>query len=479
MRVPFFSSIQTKILMTYLVFIVIILALLNIYPPIASRNLIFASKQSAMNTQTSLVTTSVEALGNPTSESVTRVMSMLDVSGYSRIIIVNADSELLFRASADDAPFDTARMDAALADALDGYDYFSSLFRDGAFMSVSASPILLQGKVSGAVFLYEYDAAQGAMILSLRSTLRSFSLAISAAAILLSIALSRSLAGRITRVLNGIQSVREGEYSYRIQPKGRDELALLAEEFNSLTDRLQKTDEVRRQFVADASHELKTPLASIRLLSDSIVQNAGMDQDTINEFVRDIGSESERLGRITEKLLSLTKFDSQTEQPRAPVDICAVSESVLRILRPLARQRSITVETDYNDGCIVYANADDVSQIILNLAENAIKYNVDGGHVRISVYHDSEHVMLAVEDTGIGVPKEDLPNIFNRFYRVDKARSRAAGGSGLGLSIVMAAAKEYGGIVEALRRNEGGMCFAVTLPLYTGDAPAAEEEALF
>ncbi len=261
--------------------------------------------------------------------------------------------------------------------------------------------------------------------------------------------------------------VRGGNYAHRLDIGGNDELTELGNEFNNLTERLETTEQQRRRFVSDASHELKTPLASIRLLSDSIVQSGDMDMDTMREFVTDIGSEAERLQRTTEKLLDLSRRDDGIESKRSPVDIGAALKSTLRLLTPLADARNVTIEYTVGQDCMVLASEDDIHQIIFNLAENALKYNHDGGHVYLTVDCDETHVFLTVEDTGIGIPEEDRSQIFSRFYRVDKARSREAGGSGLGLSIVSDAVASLGGEITVSPRTPNGTRFAVSFPRFS------------
>ena len=237
-------------------------------------------------------------------------------------------------------------------------------------------------------------------------------------------------------------------------------------EFNQLTDRLQTTEEVRRRFVSDASHELKTPLASIRLLTDSILQTEEMDMPTVKDFVSDIGEEAGRLTRISEKLLTLTRMDSAAPLERVPVNVRDVLEKVRHMLTPLAEESRITVETELAEDCVVLATEDDLYQIAFNLMENAVKYNVPGGRVMVSLRGMGDLVLLTVEDTGVGIPEADLPKIFDRFYRVDKARSRAAGGTGLGLSIVRDTARQHGGAVTVCRREPEGTRFEVAFPRY-------------
>ena len=225
--------------------------------------------------------------------------------------------------------------------------------------------------------------------------------------------------------------------------------------------------------VSDAAQELKTPLASIRLLSDSIVQNEDMDADTVREFVTDIGNEAERLQRTTEKLLDLSRLDDDIQVMPEPVDMKQVAVDAMVLLRPLADERQVRIRCDLADGCVVMATVDDMFHIIFNLIENAIKYNVTGGSVFLSLRGDEDEIKFTVEDTGIGIPEEDRYNIFTRFYRVDKARSREAGGSGLGLSNVHDAVKAHGGSIMVGENKPQGSRFTVSFP-----RPTAEETGI-
>lgn len=223
----------------------------------------------------------------------------------------------------------------------------------------------------------------------------------------------------------------------------------------------------QRQFVADASHELKTPLASIRLLADSILQNQEMDRETVQDFVSDIGEEAERLTRITEHLLSLTRLDSLPVGETYIVDLSAVGRRAVSMLLPVADAAQVTIETTWKSGCTLRCTEDDLYQICFNLIENAVKYNFPGGKVFVSTRRNGDQVLFEVADTGIGIPEEELPKVFNRFYRVDKARSRAAGGTGLGLSIVRDTVRRHGGWVTAQRREPEGSVFTVGFPCET------------
>ena len=235
---------------------------------------------------------------------------------------------------------------------------------------------------------------------------------------------------------------------------------------NVLADRLQQTETMRQRFVSDASHELKTPLAAITLLADSIVQTDGMPMPTVREFVYDIGREAERLRRVTQRLLELSRLHNSGEVKREPVDLQRVTKEVLKMLRPLAEERGIRLESSLDEDCRVLADSDDLHQVIFNLTENAIKYNVPNGQVRVLLYRQEGEAQLLVDDTGIGIPQDKLPHIFDRFYRVDESRTGGdEGSSGLGLSIVKETVEKHGGRVEAQCREGGGMRFSVRFPV--------------
>ena len=239
----------------------------------------------------------------------------------------------------------------------------------------------------------------------------------------------------------------------------------IADVCNKLTDKLQQTEITERQFVSDASHELKTPLASIKLLSDSILQN-DMDADTMREFVSDIGNESDRLTRMTQKLLTLSKADAQTTCEHEVVDLGETVRRVFRMLVPLADRTEIKLTANLDRGCYVLSMEDDAYQIIFNLVENGIKYNHAGGSVHVTARHTQDEAELLVEDTGMGIPQDAIEHIFERFYRVDKARSRQAGGSGLGLSIVHELVERNFGTIEVSSKEGEGTKFTVRMPYF-------------
>lgn len=468
-RVPFWRSLQTKFSLTYIAVIAAMALLLNTYPVLASQNLVFQSKQTAMWNQASTLVGPLAGLGTETltEPGIQRVVEQMGGVGATRLMVTDPAGRILYDNSETANDVGRYALLGEVVSALGGNRYFRSEYRDGAFRSRAAVPVTYRNMTIGAVYLYEYDKEQGELLIGIQKNLRNISLVISAVALLLSLVFTHALTRRIAAFLEAVRIVRRGEYSHRVALSGSDELSRLADEFDQLTSRLQTTEEVRRRFVADASHELKTPLASIRLLTDSILQSENMDRSTAKEFVSDIGDEAERLTRITEHLLALTRLDNAANVETEPVDMKDVVERVCHMLEPLAAANGVALERALAGECTVRAAADDLYQVAFNLVENAVKYNVRGGKVFITLEREGEPPFVAfrVEDTGVGIPEEDLPKIFDRFYRVDKARSRAAGGTGLGLSIVKDTVHRHGGTVTARRREPEGSCFDVRFPL--------------
>ena len=468
---PLHRSIQIKFAISYLALILSVLMLLNIYPIFTSQDLVFKTKQTSMQNQAAVIASTVASLGELTQEGVTQVMEMLDESSMTRILVTDPDGLILY--DTETASF--SRRYAMLQEvsrALNGKDVFTSSYRDGAFRSSAATPVQYRNTVIGAVYLYEYDSEQGGIIVGLRQNLLRISVVLVALAILLSLLLARTMTRRISRMITGINQWAEGSYSTRLQVSGQDELTELATTFNELTERLEKTDAVRKRFVADASHELKTPLTSIKLLTDSINQNADMDEETIRDFVSDIGTEVNRLTRITEELLALTRMDNGKVVHHSEIDLTEVAEDALRMLTPIAEENKICVYSELEADCHILSSEDEMYQVVFNLVENAIKYNVANGAVWVTLHCKSGQVLLAVADSGIGIPDEDKGKVFDRFYRVDKARSREAGGTGLGLSIVRDTVAYSNGTIEVADRPGGGTVFQVRFPLLEKEVDA-------
>ena len=347
----------------------------------------------------------------------------------------------------------------------EGNDVFSWKYKNSAMISHAATPITYYGTVIGCVYMTEYDTSQGALIHSLQSTVLQITLILEIIVVLFSIAFSSTFSRRLRKIMTSMRIIQEGDYSHKVNMGGNDELTVLGNEFNDLTERLNTSEQKRRRFVSDASHELKTPLASIKLLTDSILQN-DMDMDTVREFVGDIGNEAERLNRMTAKLLSLTKVDGQPDEESEIIYMAPTIRRAERRLSVIADQAGIDVHLDLENDTPILILEDDLYQIVYNLMENGMKYNVFGGSLTIRLSRDEDNAILEISDTGMGIPEDALGHIFERFYRVDKARSRQSGGSGLGLAIVRAIVERCRGEIQVQSEVGKGTTFYVSFPAF-------------
>ncbi|WP_293285998.1 cell wall metabolism sensor histidine kinase WalK [Oscillibacter sp.] len=432
-----------------------------------SEDLVFRSKETTLQSNVSVIVYSLSGLDQLTEENVAAAMAVVEEASLSRVLVTNGMGRILYDTRETGGAIGEYGLYTEIVQALLGNDAFTCTYGRGAFRSRASSPVLYRNQIIGAVYVYEYDTEQAALLAGLQGNLLRLSAVIALVVAVLSLLLSKVLTRKIGLLLTAIRQVRAGAYSHRADIRGTDEIAQIAQEFNSLTDRLQTTESARRRFVSDASHELKTPLAAIRLLTDSILQTEDIDPAITREFVSDIGQEAERLARITEDLLRLTQLDSGAMGKPELVDVLPVLEQVMRMMNLVAQEKGVELTYDAAEGCTVLAAKDEIHQVIYNLVDNAVKYSA-GGAVQVSLRWHSEQVVLEVADNGAGIPEEDLPRIFQRFYRVDKARSRAAGGTGLGLSIVQDTMEKRGGTVEAANRPGGGAVFTARWPYARG-----------
>lgn len=255
-----------------------------------------------------------------------------------------------------------------------------------------------------------------------------------------------------------------GDFSARIEHSGpQDEIGRLAATFNRMTDRLEAILKSQQQFIADSSHELGTPIAVIRGNADLLARP--LPPEEAREAIDAIRSEAGRMERIVNALLDTAELDLAQKESMEPVRLDEVAREAFEHMRPLAAKLELTMPR--LDSAVVMGSPDWLRELVLNLLDNAIKYTPQGGDVSLSLQAWGRWAELAVTDTGIGIPHESQSRVFDRFYRVDKARSRASGGMGLGLAIVKAIVDVHGGQISVVSEPGQGSSFVVRLPLVT------------
>lgn len=465
-----YSNTQFFYAMTYVVITFVVLLILNLYCSKISQMLFYQSKEVSMIEKCQLASDEIATLEVLNSSTVTGIMSQMDSLKVSRMIVTDHSGLALYDSMQQDTGSYVLFPEIIQAMGkntlgLEGNDVFSWKYHNGAMESRAATPIIYYGSIIGCVYMTEFDTAQGALIQSLQSTVLQITLILEIIVILFSLAFSSTFSRRLKKIMASMRIIQEGDYTHKVNMGGNDELTVLGAEFNDLTERLYNSEQKRRRFVSDASHELKTPLASIKLLTDSILQN-DMDLETIREFVGDIGNEAERLNRMTAKLLSLTKVDGQEAVDSEIIYMSPTVRRVTRMLTPLAQQANISIELSLDGDCPILILEDDLYQVVFNLMENGIKYNQPGGILTVKLFQHEDNAILTVQDTGMGIPEESLSHIFERFFRVDKARSRASGGSGLGLAIVRAIVHRNRGEIRVQSSVGEGTTFTVIFPIF-------------
>lgn len=345
--------------------------------------------------------------------------------------------------------------------------------KDGTHSMEVALPITKSNNTIGFVFLKRALTNVDAYLSDIRTTLMLLSVVSSLLLAALSFLLANVITAPLIKLTKAVEEISEGDFNQKVEVVGHDEIARLGESFNNMSGHLTLLEDKRKQFVSDASHELKTPLATIRLSCESAksaLEN-GANIEMAEEFMDDISGEIDRLNRIIEKLLAMTKTDSQVvRNDFTTVDLHNLIVSVVKKLSPLAREKNIHlsfVGTDEDDHLQMLADYDKLYEAVYNITDNSIKYTNEDGFVQIKLSGDISRILIEIEDNGIGIPKDQEGLIFDRFYRVDRARARDTGGTGLGLSIANDAVQAHGGHIELISSEGVGSKFIIVLP-YSG-----------
>lgn len=294
----------------------------------------------------------------------------------------------------------------------------------------------------------------------------AISLVSAALVVVLAIFLSSRLVRPLGRITKSIGEMQAGGDEQMLSVSDYTETEAISSAFNDVIKRMQVIDQSRQEFVSNVSHELKTPLTSMKVLADSLLDQEDVPAELYRDFMKDIADEIERENKIINDLLSLVKMDKSAGEPNIElVNVNELLEVIMKRLRPIAEKKN--VELVLESFRPVTAEIDEVkmSLALSNLVENAIKYNKENGWVHVSLNSDYKYFFVRVEDSGIGIPEDALEHIYERFYRVDKSHSREIGGTGLGLAITRNAVLMHRGAIKAHSKVGEGTVFTVRIPL--------------
>ncbi len=297
-----------------------------------------------------------------------------------------------------------------------------------------------------------------------------------AAAIVIALVLARSIAEPLGQLTRATEAIARGDYDAQIPVRGDDEVGRLAASFNAMTRAVQRSQRSQRDFVANVSHELKTPLTSIQGFSQAIVEGATRDLDSARYAAKLIFEESQRMARLVGDLLTLARLDAgEPALQRERIDLAAALPAWVERFRVTATSANLNLTVTLDSPPPIMGDARRIEQVVANLIDNALKYNKPGGSVQVSASgelhalsasarHSSAQLcaVLRVRDTGLGIPQASLPRLFERFYRVDAAR--VAGGSGLGLAIVQEIVRAHRGEINVTSAEGAGTIFTIWFP---------------
>jgi signal transduction histidine kinase len=359
------------------------------------------------------------------------------------------------------------RADPLVARALQGQHASRTDESDGEATMHLALPAVVEGRLVGVVYLSQPLRDAAAVLHDLRARW----LVSTVVALLLSgvagLLLARAIASPLRRLTVAAAAVAQGQFDQQVPVRSRDELGRLSRAFNDMTTRLRVARQTQVDFVANVSHELRTPLTAVKGTVETLRGGAIDDPQVRDPFLATVESETDRLIRLVNDLLLLSRADSEAlHLRREPVNLAELVGTAVARLSAQAEARGVVLHTEANTNApLAWADPDRVEQVLVNLVDNAIKYSRPGGSVKVSVDAGQDRsALVRVRDEGIGIPAEELPHVGQRFYRADKARSRAEGGSGLGLAIAQALVQAHGGRLWLESQEGAGTSVTFTLP---------------
>ncbi|MDI3518781.1 MAG: hypothetical protein PWQ34_928 [Caldanaerobacter sp.] len=280
----------------------------------------------------------------------------------------------------------------------------------------------------------------------------------------LSLLVASFITNPLKRLTEAANILSQGKLDYKVDVKSKDEIGKLANAFNKMSYSLMKIDEERKRFVSDASHELKTPLASVKALIESLINSRSQDIAFYKEILQDVNGEIDRMTRLVNDLLELARLD-KIKSPRIKrVEVSEVISDVIDSLAPLAESKNVNLTFNGKEKVFAEVDPDRFYRMAYNIVENGIKYTYEGGNVLVGLDEDEDNIYLAISDNGIGISEEVLPKIFDRFARGDTARSKKNGGFGLGLAIAKEIIDMHEGKVTVESKVGEGTTFKIVLP---------------
>lgn len=462
------QSIRWKLVLTYFIIIVLTLGLIGVYVTNSMQQYILNQKKINTLSQANVIAGYISQYQDLSNDSIKYLLAQQQLPSDCRVLMLDIEARVAY--DSNNGVMQGKYMPtASILDAIEGNNNVEKIKdADGELIICAAVPTIKNKSVTGVIY-YQASAADASDFMNqILITMIMLTILVSILIGVVSFVMSGIITDPIRDLTRKLSKAADEEGDYIIEKTTGGEVGKLIDSFNKMTRQIQKQEEKRQEFVSNASHELKTPLSSIKLISDSLLNVPDAPKEMVDEFLTDMNVQVERLTRIVDKLLTLTRMDSASNVSRmefAVTDLTELCANITKALRPLAEQKHI--ELEYNPSLTVYSKIerDRMWEAIYNVLDNSIKYTKEDGKVTMNLSKDENNIIIEITDTGIGIASDELYKIFDRFYRVDKARARETGGTGLGLSIALTAVELHGGNIQVESEEGVGSTFRIIIPI--------------
>jgi len=462
------QSIRWKLVLTYFIIIALTLAVIGVYITNSMHQYILNQKKIETLSKANVIAGYISQYQDLSNKNIQYLLAQQQVPSNCRVLMLDGDARIVYDSN-NGVMLGKYMPSAPILDAIGGNNSVEKMNdADGEMIICAAVPTIKDKAVTGVIY-YQASATDAADFMNqIVMTMLMLIILVSVLIGVVSFVMSGIITDPIRDLTEKLSRAADEEGDYILEKTTGGEVGKLIDSFNKMTGHIQAQEVKRQEFVSNASHELKTPLSSIKLISDSLLNVPDAPKEMVDEFLTDMNVQVERLTRIVDKLLTLTRMDSASNVARmefAVTDITELCSNIAKALRPLAEQKHI--ELEYNPELTVYSKIerDRMWEAIYNVLDNSIKYTKENGKVTMNLSKDESNVIIEISDTGIGIAEDEIYKIFDRFYRVDKARARETGGTGLGLSIALTAVELHGGNISVESVEGEGSTFRIIIPI--------------
>lgn len=454
---------------TYLVILFLTSVLIISYTTNSMTNHLVSQKKNDVLTQANVLSGYMSQYQSLSADTISYLLTQQHISTSSRVIMVDADAVITYDSISEGSLMGKTMFKQIVLNALSGDDItVSEETSDGELVVSAAVPITVDKTITGVILLQSSAESIREYTSQMRRSILGLAIGVAIIIALLAFFLSGLITLPIRKLTRSVVDMSERDSEEKLDITYGGEIGELVDSFNKLIDKIEMQEQKRQEFVSNASHELKTPLSSIKLIADSLIQTPDAPREMVVEFLNDMNVQVDRLARIIDKLLALTKMDDSGAVSRMEFSVMDISEltaNVVKALKPLAESKNIYLDYKSDIGIFSRIERDRLWEAFYNILDNSIKYTKEGGKVEMTVEREDNCAVIIISDTGIGIAEDEIYKIFDRFYRVDKARSRETGGTGLGLSIALTAVELHGGNIHVESEKGIGSRFKITIPI--------------